>query len=68
MKRTGITSSETNFGIPPKPMCFHELTERVAKREGLKTSVNIAQIKEITKILLNELSKLTPEELKKLLK
>ena len=64
MKREGITTSNTIISKTG----FHELTERIAKREGLKQSVNIAQIKEITKILLNELSKLTPEELKKLLK
>ena len=36
-------------------MNFHELSKRVAERESGKVQVNIAQIKEIVKITLEEL-------------
>lgn len=37
-------------------MTFAELTERVVLREGLKKSISIAQVKEVTKIVLDELA------------
>ena len=37
-------------------MTFKKLTERVALREGKKQEVNIAQIKEVTKLVLEELA------------
>lgn len=44
----------------------NELAKAVANREGLKESVNIAQIKEIIKITLEELAKLSASECMKL--
>jgi nucleoid DNA-binding protein len=38
-------------------MNFKELTEKVAEREGGKVEINIAQIKEIVKITLQEIVK-----------
>ena len=48
-------------------MKFHELTESIAKEEGLKEQVNIAQIKEITSITLKKLAKMDIRELELLL-
>jgi hypothetical protein len=46
---------------------FTELTEYIAQQEGLREQVNIAQIKEITKILLLYLAGLPPEQVDHLL-
>lgn len=40
---------------------LNELAEKVAAREGKKHQVNIAQIKEIQKIVLQELGKMAEE-------
>ena len=43
------------------------LAEEIAKAEGKKESVNIAQIKEILRITLEQLAALEPEEVIELL-
>lgn len=48
-------------------MTFKELTELVAEEEGLKESVDIAQIKEIIRITLTELANCSFAEVAKLL-
>lgn len=48
-------------------MTTKELTEHIAANEGLKKQVNIAQIKEITKITLTVLANLPYGETAKLL-
>mgnify|MGYP003577346930 CR=1 FL=1 len=48
-------------------MKFTELTEQIAMKEGRKASVNIAQIKEITKLTLDILADLPLHEVAKLL-
>jgi hypothetical protein len=48
-------------------MTFKDLTESIADREGLKDEVDIAQIKEITKILLTTLANQPFAEVAKLL-
>ena len=47
---------------------LNDLAVEIAKREGLKEQVNIAQIKEIIKYTLRELKKATLEELIELFK
>ncbi len=49
-------------------MNFKELSEEIAKQEGLNEEVNIAQIKEILKITLYQIANMTHSELGKLLK
>lgn len=49
-------------------MNFKDLTEYIAEEEGLKESVNIAQIREILRITLSLLANSTYSELGKLLK
>jgi hypothetical protein len=48
-------------------MNFEELTEIIATEEGKKRSVNIAQIKEITKITLSVLALIGHEKREKLI-
>ena len=49
-------------------MNFAQLTEKITKLEGKKVNVNIAQVKEITKITLAILAGLSVEEFSDLLK
>lgn len=49
-------------------MNFAQLTEKIVKLEGKKQSVDIAQVKEITKITLAILAGLSVEEFSDLLK
>ena len=51
-----------------EPMTFADLATRVAQQEGKKRSVNIAQISEITKIVLEEIAALKPRERRAFLK
>ncbi len=48
-------------------MNFKELTEYIAEEEGLKEQVNIAQIKEVTKIVLKVLARMPMARATKLL-
>jgi hypothetical protein len=48
-------------------MKFAELTEQIAMDEGKKVAVNIAQIKEITKLTLKILADLPLSEVAKLI-
>lgn len=49
-------------------MNFAQLTEKIVKLEGKKQNVDIAQVKEITKITLSILAGLSVEEFSDLLK
>lgn len=49
-------------------MNFAQLTEKIVKLEGKKSSVDIAQVKEITKITLAILANLSVDEFSDLLK
>lgn len=49
-------------------MNFAKLTEKIVRLEGKKQNVNIAQVKEITKITLGILAGLSVEEFSDLLK
>lgn len=48
-------------------MNLNELAKEIAMHEGLKKSVNIAQIKEILKITLTELSQMKASEAMRLI-
>lgn len=41
---------------------LNKLAQRITKREGLKQSLSIAQVKEVLAITLGELAKMSPEE------
>ena len=47
---------------------FNDLTERVVMREGRKQSISIAQVKEVTRILLQELATEDPKDILRLIK
>ena len=46
---------------------LNELAKRITLEEGKKESVNIAQVKEVLRIALQELAKLSEDELMDLL-
>lgn len=48
-------------------MTFKDLTETIAEKEGLKEPVSIAQIKEITRLVLIEIANTPYSELVRLL-
>lgn len=48
-------------------MNLNEFATTIAQQEGLKQQVNIAQIKEITRIILKNLARQTPEQVQKTL-
>ena len=48
-------------------MNFKELTETVAEREGLREALSIAQIKEVTRLVLSELANMPLSDAAKLL-